>query len=180
MKTEVFPLDTLVEYENNPRENDGTVDYLVMSIQRFGYMVPIVVDENRVVLSGHARLKALRSMGVKDALCVVMDKEKDLNDEYRLLDNLIHDLTSWDGDTFKVELRGLDYVTDVFPELGLGDAPSLDVGTLKVDDGAVAFTEKKLEEKFKEKSDQYFENLVSVRCPNCGEEYEVLRSDLER
>ena len=46
-------------YANNPRNNDGAVDAVLESIKQCGYISPIVVDENYVILAGHTRYKAL-------------------------------------------------------------------------------------------------------------------------
>ncbi|GEM_PF-5084405 len=34
----------LTPYKNNPRDNDGAVDYIMRSIDSFGFKVPIVID----------------------------------------------------------------------------------------------------------------------------------------
>lgn len=54
----------LREYENNPRDNDGAVDAVAESIKQFGFKVPIVIDENDVIIAGHTRLKAARALGL--------------------------------------------------------------------------------------------------------------------
>ena len=36
----------LREYENNPRNNDLAVEKVKYSIQRFGFLVPVIVDIN--------------------------------------------------------------------------------------------------------------------------------------
>ena len=48
-------VDDLIPYENNPRDNDGAVDYVAKSIKEFGFKVPIVVDKNYIVVAGHTR-----------------------------------------------------------------------------------------------------------------------------
>ena len=52
-------IDQLIPYENNPRKNDEAVSYVEESINQVGYITPIVIDENNVILSGHTRLKAI-------------------------------------------------------------------------------------------------------------------------
>ena len=56
-------LADLIPYENNPRKNDDAVPYVAESIEQCGYITPIVVDENNVILAGHTRLKALLKIG---------------------------------------------------------------------------------------------------------------------
>lgn len=50
-------------YPNNPRINDRAVGDVMESIKQCGYCAPIVVDEDYVVLAGHTRLKAIKSLG---------------------------------------------------------------------------------------------------------------------
>ena len=48
--------DELIPYVNNPRNNDDAVDYVASSIKNFGFKVPIVVDANNEIVTGHTRL----------------------------------------------------------------------------------------------------------------------------
>lgn len=44
--------------KQNHRDNDGAVDYVMRSIDSFGFKVPIVIDADGVVVCGHTKLKA--------------------------------------------------------------------------------------------------------------------------
>ena len=65
MKVEERSLDTIKPYDNNPRYNDAGVDAVASSIREFGFRVPIVVDEQGVIIAGHTRYLALRELGWK-------------------------------------------------------------------------------------------------------------------
>ena len=54
----------LVPYEKNPRKNTKAVKYVANSISEFGFKVPIVIDENNVVICGHTRLLASEKLGM--------------------------------------------------------------------------------------------------------------------
>lgn len=105
-----LPIEKIKPYENNPRLNDDAVEAVRKSMEQCGYIAPIVVDENHVVLAGHTRLKALKEMGAKE--CEVLevaglsDGEKR---KYRLLDNKTNELALWDFDKLAEELEGLDF-----------------------------------------------------------------------
>ena len=108
MKT--LPIEQIKPYENNPRLNDDAVEAVRKSMEQCGYIAPIVVDENNVVLAGHTRLKALKEMGAKE--CEVLKVEGLSDDEkrkYRLLDNKTNELALWDFDKLAEELEGLDF-----------------------------------------------------------------------
>ena len=48
-----MPIEEIEPYENNPRLNEGSVDYVANSIEEFGFDQPIVVDANMVIIAGH-------------------------------------------------------------------------------------------------------------------------------
>jgi hypothetical protein len=101
-------LDEIKPYENNPRHNDNAVDAVANSIREFGFKVPIVVDSEGVIVAGHTRYKAAQKLGLQNVPCLVAD---DLNDEqinaFRLADNKVGELATWDLDTLKVELDNI-------------------------------------------------------------------------
>ena len=63
MELKTVNLKEIHPYPNNPRKNDDAVAAVVESIKQCGYVAPIIVDENYVILAGHTRYKALKSMG---------------------------------------------------------------------------------------------------------------------
>lgn len=50
-------------YEKNPRNNDGAVDAVAASIKEFGFKVPIIIDNENVIVCGHTRYKAAKKLG---------------------------------------------------------------------------------------------------------------------
>ena len=101
-------LDEIKPYENNPRHNDNAVDAVANSIREFGFKVPIVVDSEGVIVAGHTRYKAAQKLGLQTVPCIVAD---DLTDEqvkaFRLADNKVGELATWDLDALKVELDNI-------------------------------------------------------------------------
>ena len=63
----------LVEYGHNPRRNDDAVDYVANSIKSFGFRVPLVIDQDNVIVAGHTRYKAAKRLGMKTVPCIVAD-----------------------------------------------------------------------------------------------------------
>jgi hypothetical protein len=84
------------------------VDAVANSIREFGFKVPIVVDSEGVIVAGHTRYKAAKKLGLQTVPCLVAD---DLNEEqinaFRLADNKVGELATWDLDTLKVELDNI-------------------------------------------------------------------------
>lgn len=108
MNIEVLPIDELLQYENNPRNNAGAVDYVAESIKDFGFKVPLVIDKNNVIVCGHTRYLAAEKLGIKELPCIVAD---DLTDEqinaFRLADNKVHEYSEWDFDLLQSELSAI-------------------------------------------------------------------------
>lgn len=106
MKIEERKLSELVPYENNPRKNDQAVDTVANCIKEFGFKVPIVVDKNDVIISGHTRYKAAQKLGL-DVVPTI--KADDLSEEqvkaFRLADNKSAEIAEWDMDLLEKELK---------------------------------------------------------------------------
>lgn len=98
-------INELVEYENNPRENEEAVEPVAQSIKQFGFKNPIVIDQNNVIITGHTRLKAAKQLGLKQVPTI---KAADLTDEqikaFRLADNKTAELAEWDTTKLANEL----------------------------------------------------------------------------
>ena len=101
-------VDELIPYKNNPRLNDGAVEYVAKSIKEFGFKVPIIIDKNNVIVAGHTRYKASKQLGLKEVPCIVAD---DLTDKqiraFRLADNKVSDYSIWDNVALLEELEDL-------------------------------------------------------------------------
>lgn len=102
-------ISDLKEYENNPRDNTAAVDAVANSINEFGFKVPIIVDGNNIIIAGHTRFKAAISLGLEEVPCIVAN---DLTPEqvkaFRLADNKVGEIASWDLDKLKLELENID------------------------------------------------------------------------
>lgn len=97
-------------YKNNPRNNKEAIKAVQESIKQCGYIAPIIVDEDRVILAGHTRYEALKNLGSKTCRVLVaegMDEEQ--KKKYRLLDNKTGELADWDMEKLEAELQGLDF-----------------------------------------------------------------------
>lgn len=102
-------IEELKEYENNPRFNDNAVQKVADSIKEFGFKVPIIIDEDNIIVAGHTRYKAAKELGLETVPCIVAD---DLSPEqvkaFRLADNKVGEFSSWDEDKLYNELMELE------------------------------------------------------------------------
>ena len=83
---------------NNPRTNDMAIQYVVASIKKSGYITPIIIDEDNMILAGHTRYKALLQLGFREIPVVIKiyGLTKEQKDYYIIADNKTNELASWD------------------------------------------------------------------------------------
>lgn len=103
----------LKEYENNPRNNDLAVEKVKYSIERFGFLFPVVVDMNYTIVAGHTRVRACREMGIQSVPCIIADElTEDQINLFRLVDNKTSEYSDWDFEKLKNELSLVDLTLD--------------------------------------------------------------------
>ena len=97
-------------YENNPRVIDDAVEDVKESIRQCGYVAPIIVDEDGVILAGHTRYRALTEMGWDECdVVIVSGLSEEQRKKYRLYDNKAGELAKWDQKLLGEELADVDF-----------------------------------------------------------------------
>ena len=109
MKVENRKLDEIAPYKKNAKKHDKTqINNVAESIRQYGFVQPIVVDKDGVIVIGHCRYEAAKALGMKDVPCVCVD---DLTEEQvkalRIVDNKSNE-SEWDFDLLADELPELD------------------------------------------------------------------------
>lgn len=115
METVTKNLNELKRPDKNVRlHGDRQIREYIRSIEMFGQLRPMVVDEHNVVLAGNGLLTALQQMGRTTADCYVVtglsEKQKK---KLMLADNKIFELGVNDTNVFDELLRELDGDIDV-------------------------------------------------------------------
>lgn len=130
LEIEYIKVDDLIPYDKNPRKNDKAVPMVVKSIEQFGFKVPIVVDENNVIVCGHTRHKAAKKIGMTDVPCI---RATDLTPEqiraFRIADNKVAEMAEWDQDFLLEEIDALpefDFSEFGFEEEEMKETKELD------------------------------------------------------
>lgn len=109
MQIQMIKVDKLIPYINNPRNNEEAVDKVAASIKEFGFKVPIVIDKDNVIITGHTRLLASKKIGLEEVPCVVAsDLSKAQIKAFRIADNKVSEYATWDEDKLKLELEELE------------------------------------------------------------------------
>lgn len=99
----------LVPYSKNAKKHDKTqIANVAESIKQYGFVQPLVIDKDSVIVIGHCRALAAKKLGMETVPCVCVD---DLTPEQvnalRLVDNKSNE-SDWDMDLLADELSELD------------------------------------------------------------------------
>ena len=114
----------LIPYEKNTKKHDDVqINNVAESIKQYGFVQPIVIDKNNVVVIGHCRLLAAKKLKMQEVPCVCVE---DLTEEQvkalRIVDNKSNE-SPWD----------FDFLADELAEINL-DAFNFDFGVNFDDD----------------------------------------------
>lgn len=109
MNIESKLLADIVPYEKNAKKHDNRqINNVAESIKQYGFVQPIVIDRDGVIVIGHCRALAAKKLGMKEVPCVCVD---DLTPEQvnalRLVDNKSNE-SDWDFDLLADEIPSLD------------------------------------------------------------------------
>lgn len=130
-KTKTIKLSSIKPNPDNPRLiKDDKFYKLVESIKTFGEKMmplrPIVIDENKIILGGNMRFKALKELGYKEVPASWVKSANDLSEaqkkEFIIKDNV--GFGSWDFDSLANDWDGV-----LLEEWGL-DMPNWEVEEL--------------------------------------------------
>ena len=99
--------DELKPWPNNPRtHSDKQLVKLKASIQKFGFTVPVLVDESNVILSGHGRVQAAKELGLATIPTRLISGLTEAKKRaYVIADNKLSQLSGWDNNLLKAEME---------------------------------------------------------------------------
>lgn len=94
--------------KNARKHGDKQIQQIAASMTRFGFLVPIVVNENQMILAGHGRWLAAKSLKLPEVPTIQAQflTEADAR-AFALAENRIAELSSWDQDLLAGELEHL-------------------------------------------------------------------------
>ena len=68
-------LSEITQYEKNAKKHDKTqIDNVAESIRQYGFVQPIVIDRDGVIVIGHCRALAAKKLGMENVPCVCVDE----------------------------------------------------------------------------------------------------------
>jgi DNA modification methylase len=110
-RVERWSIARLIPYANNPRlHSEADLDKMVAAIQKWGWTMPVLVDEEGELIAGALRLRAAIRMGLTELPVIVArgwsEEEKRA---YRLADNQLAARAGWDFERLSNEVRDLKF-----------------------------------------------------------------------
>ena len=107
-KYKLVDINKLIPYKNNTKiHTEEQVEKLARSIEKFGFIKPIIVDDNYNVLCGHGGLLASKFLKLKEVpVLFVSNLSDDEKKAYIIADNKLAE-SEWDKELLKVELNDL-------------------------------------------------------------------------
>ena len=102
-------IEDIIPYAANAKKHDKRqINNVAESIKQYGFVQPIVIDRDGVIVIGHCRALAAKKLGMEEVPCVCVD---DLTPEQvnalRLVDKKSNE-SDWDYDLLADEIPGLD------------------------------------------------------------------------
>ena len=94
--------------KNARTHSDRQIGQIAESLNRFGFLVPIVADESWLIVAGHGRWLAARKLGydqvpvIRTTFLTEVDRRA-----FALAENRLAELSGWDEDLLKAELEFL-------------------------------------------------------------------------
>ena len=121
---ELWPLDRLIPHARNARtHSDAQVAQIAGSIAEFGFVNPVLVGDDGVIVAGHGRIMAARKLGLDQAPVIVLAHLSPTQRRALMIaDNQIASNSGWDDEMLAAELAALkeeDFDLDL---LGFDDA----------------------------------------------------------
>ena len=104
-----MPIEKIKPYKDNPRDNTKAIKKVAKSIKDFGFRVPLVLDKNKVIVTGHTRYFAARDvLGLEKIPCIIAeDLSKEKIKAYRIADNKVAEFATWNESLLASEMDAL-------------------------------------------------------------------------
>jgi len=165
--------------ETNPRTiTSYHLQKMKKSIEKFGYVNPIIVNDEFVILAGHTRYEAIKDEEI-DVIQVsgLSDKKQKA---FRIVENRSSELSLWDEDSLKYEAMELgedeanDLKSDFDVNIDISVKSPIDVKTI-----SSSMLDKKEEYRnigdrlVTREEEKNIERLIEVTCPHCNKSMKI-------
>lgn len=164
MKIQTVKLSDIFPYYNNPRDNARAVEPVMESLKKFGFIKPIMVDKDKVIICGHTRYIAAYQAGCEYVPIIVSDMPEEQAKRFRILDNKIAEKSQFDETELIEELKKLEAPKEMqaffFEDIDMMLNFSLDQFNQQVNDAGgfadmAEYSQQENEDNFEDDGDPY-------------------------
>jgi len=172
-------------YWRNPRNNEEAVHTTKKSIETYGYNVPITIDQNDVIITGHTRYKALMQLGHEEIDVVQLDLNDKKAKEYRIVDNKSSEIAEWNMKDLIPELReieDIDTMNMFFKDLDVEAIVKNSVGEIDFKDitqDSVDKLNEKMQTQHHKSKEEMLYSEVEVICPHCLKDFYINKEQIQ-
>lgn len=155
MTTVDVRLADIKPYEKNQKKHDDTqINNIAISIDKYGFVQPLVLDKDNNIIIGHGRYLAAEKLNMESVPAVYAENLTDEQiRELRILDNKLNE-SEWDIDKLKLDLEELD-----FSEFDIDfDLPE------KIED----ISQDDLDSLYGDYDEKPPKEPEEIKCPHCG------------
>ncbi len=107
--TRPMPVSDLRPYQRNARTHSRRqIKKIAASIERFGFVNPVLIDESGQIIAGHGRVAAAKLLGWTEVPVLEIEHLSEAEKRaYILADNRLAEDAGWDKEMLAIELQGL-------------------------------------------------------------------------
>jgi len=113
----------------NPRTHTKhQIRKIAKSIKEFGFVNPVLIERDSIVIAGHGRLAAAKMLGISSIPTITLeDLSPDQVRAYVVADNRLAEIAGWDSSILAIELQNLLNIEDFDVSLTGFEVPEIDL-----------------------------------------------------
>ena len=136
-------IESLKPYQYNARTHSPEqIEKLKRSLQEFGFINPVLIDKNDMIIAGHGRVLAALELGIKKVpTLTISDLTEDQVRAYIIADNKLAEDAGWDEELLQMELQALADVGFDISIIGFDDDITAEDFEIDEDDYTVDIAE---------------------------------------
>ncbi len=128
LKIVYLPIEKIKPYKDNPRDNSKAIKKVAKSINDNGFRQPLVLDKNNVIITGHTRFEAAKTLGLEKLPCIIAaDMSKEKVKAYRIADNKVAEYSTWNDSLLASEMEALKELGFDLDETGFSEVEIMEL-----------------------------------------------------